>query len=146
MASRSKAKIHSEFRARTRLIIRAPEGSDPRSLLMQELVQELELKHNMGVHQEWIIESLLDRMSREKAAGIGVGAGLGYSAPAQRMAVVESQQDDKPASSAPSAAPIPAQHPEPDSIKDLVVESVAEPEQASPATSKLPRSFSSVMG
>lgn len=71
--SRLKGKdIHSEFRCRMLLSVRAPKGDDPQAKLAQDLVRELEIRHVMGTHNEWIIQALMDRMKREKLAGIGI--------------------------------------------------------------------------
>lgn len=56
--------------------VRAPVGNDPRCLQMQALVEEFKFQCEAGTQNEWIITSMLDRVAREMAAGIGCGAGL----------------------------------------------------------------------
>lgn len=65
MARKAPNGIHSEFRERMFLTVRAPEGNSPRASLMRKLVEEMTERSGTGHLKEWLIEALLDRVARD---------------------------------------------------------------------------------
>ncbi|RRV31746.1 hypothetical protein EGJ86_19435 [Pseudomonas sp. o96-267] len=72
MARRAPTGIHSEFKGRIALTIRAPEGDSVRANLLRRLVGEMEEHHQTGHLIEWVREALLERIAREVRAEQGV--------------------------------------------------------------------------
>lgn len=72
MARKAPTGIHSEFRARMAVTVRAPEGDSMRALQMQRLVQEMAERHASGHLIEWMTSALLDKVAREMAFEQGI--------------------------------------------------------------------------
>lgn len=109
----AKDSIHSEFRARLVLSVRAPLGNHASAVQRQELVSQLAERHSNGCLNEWIIEAMLDRIANEKMAGIGVGRGKGIVHSGEAAFPVPEESRIKPALRSQEAYAGPTQSVEP---------------------------------
>lgn len=80
-----KSTIHSEFRDRVTLVVRAPRGDAPRARLMQDLVEELRARHAIGSYLDWVVDAMVEKFAREQALQ-SAGAGAAMALVAQPLA------------------------------------------------------------
>lgn len=78
MSSKLPPGIHSVFKERVVLSVRAPEGSSERAGLMRKLVEEMAERKATGHLNDWIVEALLERMVSQ-AANAKHGMTIGWS-------------------------------------------------------------------
>jgi hypothetical protein len=67
MSSKLPPGIHSVFKERVVLSVRAPEGNSERAGLMRKLVEEMAERKATGHLNDWIVEALLERMVSQAA-------------------------------------------------------------------------------
>lgn len=72
MARRAPTGIHSEFRERMLVTVRAPVGDSMRSVLMRRLVAEMAERKTSGHLVEWMVGALLDRIAKDVALEQGL--------------------------------------------------------------------------
>lgn len=69
MTSQLPTGIHSIFKERVIISVRAPEGSSARAVLMRQLVEEMTERKATGHLNDWMVEALLDRLANDMARG-----------------------------------------------------------------------------